>query len=88
MLKYDGDDFESVFDLTFEITRQCFDQTINVELVPGGAKKAVTKENVKEYVSAYIDYLFNKSVEQPFDAFNKGFHYVCGSKVLVSCLLP
>jgi E3 ubiquitin-protein ligase HERC4 len=83
MLKYDGDDFESTFDLTFEITRQRFDQTITVELMPNGASTPVTKENCKQYVNAYVDYIFNKSVEMPFTAFNQGFHHVCGSKVLV-----
>lgn len=82
MLKYEEDDFESVFDLTFEIARQRFDQTITVELIPGGSKIPVTKENVKQYVNAYIDYIFNKSVDIPFTAFNNGFHHVCGSKVL------
>jgi E3 ubiquitin-protein ligase HERC4 len=82
ILKYDGDDFESVFNITFEITRQRFDQTINVELIPDGSKIPVTKDNCKQYVNAYIDYIFNKSVELPFNAFNNGFHHVCGSKVL------
>ncbi|CAF0899632.1 unnamed protein product [Brachionus calyciflorus] len=82
LLKYTGDDFESVFDLTFEITRQRYDQNINIELIPGGSNIPVTKDNVKQYVNAYIDYIFNKSVEKPFQAFNIGFHRVCGSKVL------
>lgn len=82
LLKYDGDDFESTFCLNFEITRQRFDQTINVELVPNGSKIPVTKENVKQYVNAYIDFILNKSVEHAFNAFNSGFHHVCGSKVL------
>jgi len=82
LLKYDGDDFESVFNLTFEITRQRFDQTITVELVPGGSKIPVTKENVKQYVNVYVDYILNKSTESAFKAFNDGFHHVCGSKVL------
>lgn len=82
LLKYDGDDFESTFCLNFEITRQRFDQTINVELMPGGSKIPVTKENRKQYVNAYVDFLLNKSVEHAFDAFNSGFHHVCGSKVL------
>jgi len=84
ILKYEGDDFESVFDLTFEVTRQRFDQTVTVELIPNGSKTPVTKENAKQYVNAYIDYIFNKSVDLPFNAFNTGFHHVCGSKVLVT----
>lgn len=86
LLKYDGDDFETVFDLTFEITRQRFDQIINVDLIPNGSKIVVNKENCKQYVNAYIDYIFNKSVEHAFNAFSTGFHHVCGSKVLVSFL--
>jgi E3 ubiquitin-protein ligase HERC4 len=82
LLKYESDDFTEVFDLTFEVTRQRFDQTVNVELIPNGSTIQVTKENVKQYVNAYIDYIFNKSVELPFQAFNNGFHHVCGSKVL------
>jgi E3 ubiquitin-protein ligase HERC4 len=82
LLKYDGDDFESTFDLTFEITRQRFDQTVNVELIPNGSKITVNKENVKEYINSYVDYIFNSSVSSAFNAFDKGFHYVCGSKVL------
>ena len=82
LLKYENDDFEQVFDLTFEITRQRFDQTINVELIPNGSKTQVNRENCKHYVNAYIDFIFNKSVEQAFNAFSTGFHHVCGSKVL------
>jgi E3 ubiquitin-protein ligase HERC4 len=84
LLAYEGDDFESTYGLTFEITRQRFDQTVHVELVPNGSKVAVTKENCKQYVNAYVDYIFNKSCESAFNAFSEGFHYVCGSKVLVS----
>jgi E3 ubiquitin-protein ligase HERC4 len=82
LLDYNGDDFESIFDLTFEITRQRFDETINVELIPNGSKIKVTKDNRKQYVNAYVDFIFNKSCEQAFDAFSKGFHHVCGSRVL------
>jgi E3 ubiquitin-protein ligase HERC4 len=87
ILKYEGDDFETVFDLTFEITRQRFDETINVDLIPNGSKIPVTKQNCKQYVNAYVDYIFNKSVQVPFNAFSNGFHHVCGSKVLVSIVI-
>ena len=38
----------------------------------------------QEYVDLYIDYVFNKSVQEQFTAFNDGFYKVCGSRVLVS----
>ena len=83
ILEYDNDDLESVFCLNFDITRQRFDQTVVVELKPDGSNIPVTKQNKKEYVDLYVDFIFNKCVEKPFEAFSKGFHHVCGSKVLV-----
>lgn len=35
-----------------------------------------------EFVSAYVDYIFNKSVAALFESFFAGFHKVCGGKVL------
>jgi E3 ubiquitin-protein ligase HERC4 len=83
MLNYEGDDFESIFCLNFEISRERFGVTVVLELIPNGSNLSVTQENKKQYVQSYIEYMFNKSVEQAFDAFSKGFHHVCGSKVLV-----
>ena len=37
----------------------------------------------KEYVDALIDYIFNKSVKDQFEAFSDGFHRVTGGQVLV-----
>lgn len=37
----------------------------------------------QEFVDAYINYVFNSSVQEQFDAFSKGFHRVCGGHVLV-----
>lgn len=36
----------------------------------------------QEFVDAYVDYIFSKSVASLFDAFHAGFHKVCGGKVL------
>lgn len=33
-------------------------------------------------MNLYIDYILNKSVESQFKAFYKGFHKVCGGRVL------
>lgn len=30
----------------------------------------------------YVDFLLNKSIAKHFDAFNEGFHKVCGGRVL------
>ncbi|XP_014770177.1 probable E3 ubiquitin-protein ligase HERC4 [Octopus bimaculoides] len=82
ILAYGEDDFEEVFGITFEISVESFEKVKNVELVPGGAKKVVNKSNRKEFVDAYVDYIFNKSVEKEFLAFSEGFSKVCRSKAL------
>jgi E3 ubiquitin-protein ligase HERC4 len=35
-----------------------------------------------EYVDLYVKYILDTSVEKSFNAFNQGFHYVCGSHIL------
>ncbi|XP_053384737.1 probable E3 ubiquitin-protein ligase HERC4 isoform X2 [Mercenaria mercenaria] len=82
LLNYDGDDIEDVFCLTFEISQECFGETKTVELVSGGSSKIVNKENRKEFVDLYVNYIFNKSVESHFSSFYTGFHKVCGGRVL------
>lgn len=36
----------------------------------------------KEFVDAYIDYVFNKSVEQVFAEFKRGFFKVCNREIV------
>ncbi|XP_060594475.1 probable E3 ubiquitin-protein ligase HERC4 isoform X2 [Ruditapes philippinarum] len=82
LLNYEGDDIEDVFCLTFEITQECFGETKTVELVSNGSSKVVNKENRKEFVDLYVNYIFNKAVESHFSSFYTGFHKVCGGRVL------
>jgi E3 ubiquitin-protein ligase HERC4 len=82
ILDYAGDDLEEVFDLTFEITRECFGERRNVPLKPDGENIRLTQANKQEFVDLYIDFIFNKSVERHFKGFRDGFMKVCGSRVL------
>lgn len=82
LLNYEGDDIEDTFCLTFEVTQECFGEIKTEELVTGGASKTVTKENRREFVDLYVDYIFNKSVDSHFRSFSTGFHKVCGGRVL------
>uniref|UniRef100_A0A2K5C0G0 HECT and RLD domain containing E3 ubiquitin protein ligase 4 n=1 Tax=Aotus nancymaae TaxID=37293 RepID=A0A2K5C0G0_AOTNA len=66
-----------------KITVENFGATEVKELVVNGADTAVNKQNRQEFVDAYVDYIFNKSVASLFDAFHAGFHKVCGGKVLL-----
>lgn len=53
ILDYNEPDFEEVFYLNFEITREVFGEQKSFDLIPGGSKVSVTLKN--KYVS--ITYL-------------------------------
>ncbi|KAF7247412.1 putative E3 ubiquitin-protein ligase HERC4 [Varanus komodoensis] len=82
LLDYPEDDIEDTFCLNFTITVENFGATEVKELIPNGADIPVVKQNRQEFVAAYVDYIFNKSVASLYDAFHEGFHKVCGGKVL------
>ncbi|XP_061107093.1 probable E3 ubiquitin-protein ligase HERC3 [Conger conger] len=47
------------------------------EIVPNGREITVTKCNRRQFVEAYIDFTFNKSVKKQFDDFLGGFSQGC-----------
>lgn len=49
ILNYDADDLETVFDLTFEVSREVFGEIQTVPLKVGGDKIAVTQDNKYEF---------------------------------------
>ncbi|XP_074535241.1 E3 ISG15--protein ligase HERC5-like isoform X2 [Halichoeres trimaculatus] len=53
-----------------------------VDLDPSEPEKPVTASNSKEFVNAYVDYAFNKSVEGVFEEFKRGFMKVCDYEVM------
>ncbi|ESN95343.1 hypothetical protein HELRODRAFT_114744 [Helobdella robusta] len=82
LLDYKNNDITEVFALTFEITRDHYGKVLTIPLVENGSSIEVTNENKMEYVDAYVDYIFNKSVLDQFTAFSHGFLKVCGSRIL------
>ncbi|XP_066590462.1 probable E3 ubiquitin-protein ligase HERC4 [Prorops nasuta] len=82
VLDYEESNVEEIFCLNFEVVREAFGEKKTHELIPGGKNVAVTLENKKQFVDLYVDYILNKSVESQFQAFYKGFHKVCGGRVL------
>ena len=82
ILDYEESDFEEVFSLTFEVVREAFGEKRIYELIPGGSKVSVTLKNKKQFVDLYVEYILNKSVQLHFQEFHKGFHKVCGGRVL------
>lgn len=55
ILDYTESDFEEVFCLNFEITREVFGEQKSFELIPGGSKVSVTLKN--KYVSIAHKYI-------------------------------
>ncbi|XP_023183784.1 probable E3 ubiquitin-protein ligase HERC4 isoform X1 [Xiphophorus maculatus] len=82
LLDYAEDDIEDAFCLNFTITEDNYGATEVLELVPNGENINVNKSNRQEFVDAYVDYVFNKSVASLFEGFYSGFHKVCGGRVL------
>lgn len=82
LLDHEGDDVEEIFCLNFSITREYYGLTEVKELVPGGENIAVDKSNRKEFVEAYLRYVFSDSVSELYSAFSSGFLKVCGGKIL------
>uniref|UniRef100_A0AAX7SZI0 HECT domain-containing protein n=1 Tax=Astatotilapia calliptera TaxID=8154 RepID=A0AAX7SZI0_ASTCA len=82
LLDYTEDDLEETFCLNFTITEENYGATEVLELVPNGENINVNMSNRQDFVSAYVDYVFNTSVAPLFECFYSGFHKVCGGKVL------
>lgn len=66
----------NIMDLTFSVTFDNFGMEEVVDLVPGGRTRAVTNENKQEFVDLYVDWYLNKSIEQQFAPFYRGFYKV------------
>lgn len=82
LLSYDGN-VEEDFYLSFQVFQEEMGVVRSHNLKPGGDKIPVTKQNRKEYVQLYVDFLLNKSIHKQFAAFYHGFHSVCASDALM-----
>uniref|UniRef100_A0A8C5ECY0 HECT domain-containing protein n=1 Tax=Gouania willdenowi TaxID=441366 RepID=A0A8C5ECY0_GOUWI len=65
------------------ITRENYGLTEVKELIPGGESIAVDKNNRKDFVEAYLRYMFTDSVSEQYSAFSSGFLKVCGGEILL-----
>uniref|UniRef100_A0A8C0FMH7 HECT-type E3 ubiquitin transferase n=1 Tax=Bubo bubo TaxID=30461 RepID=A0A8C0FMH7_BUBBB len=82
LLDYPGEDVEETFCLNFTICRESYGVTEQKNLIEDGDKILVQKDNRKEFVEAYVNYIFNLSIHEWYTAFSTGFLKVCGGKVL------
>ncbi|XP_024138388.1 probable E3 ubiquitin-protein ligase HERC4 [Oryzias melastigma] len=77
IMNYEDDDLEDQY-MFFEITWK----DTNIDLDPENPGKPVTSQNKKEFVDAYVNYVFNKSVESVFQEFERGFFQLCDRDLL------
>ncbi|KAL7487666.1 hypothetical protein ACHAW6_013398 [Cyclotella cf. meneghiniana] len=82
LLDYECDDVEDVFCLTFEVTWMELGEEKRIELKPGGADVAVTKQNKEEYVLRYVRWILVDSIQQQWNSFEKGVMIVMESSSL------
>ncbi|CAM4475118.1 unnamed protein product [Leuciscus chuanchicus] len=75
----DVTDMELIFTITWDGTE--------VELDPAEPGKVVTNYNRTEFVDKYVDYILNKSVEEVFEEFKRGFFNAC-DRCLVEMFEP
>ncbi|XP_003924053.2 putative E3 ubiquitin-protein ligase HERC6 [Saimiri boliviensis] len=78
VLNDDADDIGDVLCLYFSIHWEQND----VDLIPNGISIPVDQTNKKDYVSKYIDYIFNVSVKAVYEEFQRGFYRVCEKEIL------
>jgi len=85
LINYTGEDVEDVFCLDWTAAYEAFGEAITVELVPNGKTMPVTSSNRIEYVTKYVDWLLNKSIESSYSQFARGFAMAVSGHTLQLC---
>ncbi|XP_028923070.1 E3 ISG15--protein ligase HERC5-like [Ornithorhynchus anatinus] len=80
ILREDDDEYFQDLMLNFTIVKEQAGSVTCVELKEDGANLPVTRHNRAEYVAAYVDYVFNGSVDEEFEAFARGFAGACPTR--------
>ncbi|CEM37948.1 unnamed protein product [Vitrella brassicaformis CCMP3155] len=82
LLEMSQPDDVTALGLVFSTYQERWGEMVEVPLKDNGGSVAVTIDNREEYVDLYVDWLLNKSIEDQFKAFHRGFHRVCGGRIL------
>ena len=93
MHEYSGDDMEEVFGLNFQVMYDYYGHSNCYNLIENGDSVLVNQSNKEsktqpamfssqltfdpEYIELYTKWILEVSVEKQFEAFLKGFKYVC-----------
>uniref|UniRef100_A0A8P0NP47 HECT domain-containing protein n=1 Tax=Canis lupus familiaris TaxID=9615 RepID=A0A8P0NP47_CANLF len=78
LLDDEGDDFGEVFLIYFNVH---WDKN-DVDLIPNGSGIIVDQTNKRDYVSKYVNYIFNISVKAVYEEFQRGFYKVCDKDII------
>ncbi|XP_076788262.1 putative E3 ubiquitin-protein ligase HERC6 isoform X2 [Arvicanthis niloticus] len=54
----------------------------DVDLIPNGISVPVNEANKRDYVSKYVDYIFNISIRTIYEEFHRGFYKVCNWDII------
>ncbi|XP_023982445.1 E3 ISG15--protein ligase HERC5 isoform X3 [Physeter macrocephalus] len=78
LLDDEGDDFGEVFHIHFNVH---WDKN-DVDLIPNGSHITVDQTNKRDYVSKYVNYIFNIAVKAVYEEFQRGFYKVCDKEII------
>ena len=87
ILNQDNPNLEEELDSNFTVVDDKFGEKITVPLKPGGENIMINNTNKFEYVELYVEWYFNKSIDEYFKSFEKGFYKVF-NKNLTKILTP
>ena len=87
ILTQDNPKLEEELDTNFTVVDDKFGEKIIIPLKPDGEKTMINNMNKEEYVKLYTDWFFNKSIEEYFKSFEKGFYKIF-HKSLIKILTP
>ena len=68
--------------LMFDFSYEYFDTIQTKELIENGSNIPVTNDNIDLYIEKVIDWKLNKSIENQFIAFKKGYDMNCNTPIM------
>jgi len=82
ILDYDEEDLEDKLDTNFTVLTENNGEKIVFPLIENGENIMINNENKKQYVELYIDWYFNKSIQDYYSDFEHGFNRVFDEDLL------
>ena len=81
LLTNDNPNLEQELDSNFTVVDDKFGEKIIIPLKPDGENIMINNDNKFEYVELYLDWFFNKSIEEYFKNFELGFYKLFDKKL-------